>query len=46
MNEIVSLAKENELQDYKLIYPNNKKVYDKILLVGKRTSLIIFPTIN
>ena len=26
MNEIVSLAKENELQDYKLIYPNNKNL--------------------
>lgn len=26
MNEIVSLAKENELQDYKLIYPNDKNL--------------------
>lgn len=26
MNEIVSLAKENELQNYKLIYPNDKNL--------------------
>ena len=30
MNEIVSLAKENELQDYKLIYPNDKNL--KVIL--------------